>query len=234
MKRKVTLMLSLLIIVQVSCKKDVSDLDILAETITIDGTLYTTVAIGTKTWTASNYNGVGGVNYKDGVNDPFLGKLYSWPEIKAIANLPKGWRIPTEADVKSLMTLVGTKVDLTQTYTDATSCAKLISTTGWTNVLYTGLNTTKLNLHPTGYLSISALGTKTFSDKGIRASFWTSTTVQSGGKYLPLLFEISTSSVDARNQPAGLRGGIYSTTANGDGVTTMLAEKRSLRFVKDN
>jgi hypothetical protein len=36
--------------------------------VTINGTVYPAVKIGTKTWTAVNYNGANGVNYNGGSN----------------------------------------------------------------------------------------------------------------------------------------------------------------------
>ena len=230
-------MLSVSLLIVASCKKSVVDdpqPEPTANEITINGTVYPTVKIGNQTWTTINYNGSGGVNYNDSSNDPSLGKLYSWPEVKAITNLPIGWRLPTNADVKSLMANVGTKLDGTDAYNDADASKKLMSTTGWNNTSFAGTNTTGLNLKATGYLFINQTGVKSYSDKGVLASFWTSSTIQSGSNSYPLLFEVSTNSYDSKDQPAGLRGMIYNTTANGDGLTTLLAEKRSIRFVKDN
>ena len=118
-----------------------------------------------------------------------------------------------------------------------------MATTGWTNTLLTGNNSTGLNLVPTGDLFASSGTRKDYAKKGISASFWTSTTIQdpisnNNGiityAFYPLLFEVSTSSYDSIDQPAGLRGAIYNTTASGDRSTTFPSEKRSVRFVKDN
>lgn len=163
--------------------------------------------------------------------------------MKAITGLPTGWRIPTEADVKTLMATVGTKLDGTSLYTDATATQKLMSTTGWTNTALTGNNSTGFNLMATGYSFASSALSKDYSDKGVVASFWTSSSIQvaSGTNngtptyvFYPLLFEVSTSSYDIADKPAGLRGAIYNTSANGDGITTFPSERRSIRFVKDN
>lgn len=163
--------------------------------------------------------------------------------MKAITGLPTGWRIPTEADVKTLMASVGTKLDGTNLYTDATASQKLMSTTGWTNSALAGNNSTGLNLVATGYSFSSSTLIKDYSDKGVVASFWTSSSSQvpsgiNNGNttyvFYPLLFEVSTSSYDSLDKPAGLRGSIYNTSASGDGTTTFPAEKRSIRFVKDN
>lgn len=233
----------LLIVASCSKSNDAPEQEQSKNEITINGAAYSTTAIGTQTWTTVNYNGTGGVNYNDGANDPRVGKLYSYPEVKALTGMPTGWRIPTEADVKTLMASVGTKLDGTNLYTDATASQKLISSTGWTNSALAGNNSTGLNLVATGYSFSSSTLIKDYSDKGVVASFWTSSSIQvaSGTNngnttyvFYPLLFEVSTSSYDSKEQPAGLRGSIYHTSASGDGTTTFPAEKRSIRFVKDN
>ena len=245
MRKQLLTLSAVCLLIVASCSKssDSPEQEQSKNEVTVNGTVYGTTVIGTQTWTTVNYNGSGGVNYNDGANDPRVGKLYSYPEAKAIVGLPTGWRIPTEADVKSLMASVGTKLDGTNLYTDATASQKLMSTTGWTNSALTGNNSTGLNLVATGYSFASSTLVKDYSDKGIVSSFWTSSSLQvaSGTNngtttyvFYPLLFEVSTSSYDSKDQPAGLRGAIYNTSANGDGTTTFPAEKRSIRFVKDN
>lgn len=233
----------LLIVASCSKSKDAPEQEQSKNEITINGTAYATTVIGTQTWTTVNYNGTGGMNYNDGANDPRVGKIYSYPEVKAITGLPTGWRIPTEADVKTLMATVGTNLDGTNLYTDATATQKLMSTTGWTNTALTGNNSTGFNLMATGYSFASSVTSKDYSDKGVVASFWTSSSIQvpSGTingtptyVFYPLLFEVSTSSYDSSDKPAGLRGGIYNTSASGDGMTTFPSERRSIRFLKDN
>lgn len=141
------------------------------------------------------------------------------------------------------MVSVGTKMDGTNLYTDSTASQKLMSTTGWTTSALTGNNSTGLNLVATSYLFASSNLITDYSDKGVVASFWTSSSIQvdSGTnngttRYAsyPLLFEVSTSSYDSKDQPAGLRAVIYNTTASGDGINSFPAEKRSVRFVKHN
>ncbi|WP_316814051.1 FISUMP domain-containing protein [Pedobacter heparinus] len=234
MNKQLLLMLSVSLLIVASCSKSKEKPEEPKNEITINGTVYPTNVIGTQTWTTVNYNGTGGVNYNDGANDPTIGKLYSYPEMKAVVNLPTGWRIPTEADVKALMGTVGTKLDGTDLYTDVTASQKLMSKTGWTNTALTGNNSTGLNLVPTGYSFIGSAVNKQYSDKGVMASFWTSSMIQVTGSSYPLLFEVSTNSYDNNDQPAGLRGTIYNTTAYGDAATTFPAERRSIRFVKDN
>ena len=235
--RKPLLMLStvcLLIVASCSKSKDAPEPEQSKNQVTINGTAYSTVVIGSQTWTTVNYNGTGGVNYNDGANDPTVGKLYSFPEVKAITGLPTGWRIPSETDVKALMTTVGIKIDGTGSYTDATTTKKLMSTTGWTDAALAGSNSTGLNLTPNGYFFTSSVTKKVYADKGTLASFWTSTTIQSSSYFYPLIFEVSTTTYDDNEQFLGLRGTISNTTAYGDGITTFPAEKRSIRFVKDN
>jgi uncharacterized protein (TIGR02145 family) len=243
MKQPLLMLSAVCLLIVASCSKSSDSPEQAKNEITVNGTVYGTTLIGNQTWTTVNYNGSGGVNYNDGANDPRLGKLYSYPEVKAITNLPTGWKLPTEADVKTLMAFVGTKLDGAKLYTDATASQKLMATTGWTNALLIGNNSTGLNLTPTGDLFASSATRKDYSNKGISASFWTSTTIQqpiglNNGiityAFYPLLFEVSTSSYDSTDQPFGLKGEIYNTTASGDGTNTFPSEKRSIRFVKDN
>jgi uncharacterized protein (TIGR02145 family) len=245
MKQTILVLSAVMLLIVASCSKsnDPPEQEQSKNEITINGTAYPIISIGTQTWTTVNYNGIGGVNYNDGANDPRVGKLYSFTEVKAITGLPTGWRIPTEADVKTLMAIAGTKLDGNNLYTDATASQKLMATTGWTNAALTGNNSSGLNLIPTGYSFASSATVKDYSDRGILASFWTSSSLQvpSGTNngtiiyaFYPLMFEVSTSSYDSADKPAGLRGAIYNTSGSGDGVTSFPAEKRSIRFVKDN
>lgn len=238
MRKHLILMLSVLSLIVASCSKSRDDAKPDSEKqqtkITINGTVYATTIIGSQTWTTVNYNGSGGVNYNDDSNDATYGKLYSYNEVKALTGLPTGWRVPTEADVKALLATVGTKLDGSKMYIDAAASQKLMSTTGWTSSSMAGTNSTGLNLVPTGYLFMSSASSKSYSNKGMLASFWTSSNVQDGTDSSPLLFEVSSNSYDSNDQAVGLRGSIYNTTASGDGSSSFPAEKRSIRFVKDN
>lgn len=242
MKRSLSLMLLASMLIVASCKKIINTPEP-SNSVTINGQVYSTVKIGTQTWTTVNYNGNGGINYNDGANDASAGKFYSYTEVKAITNLPSGWRIPTETDVKMLMDVVGSKTDANEIYVDASASKKLMSTTGWADNNMKGDNSTGLNLAPTGYFFANSAILKNFYDKGVIATFWTGTTVSTPSgtlngvtyyDHLPLYFEISTESYDSNDQQVGLRGQLYNTTANGDGVTKFPAEKRAIRFVKDN
>lgn len=242
MKKQIFLLMLSACLAFTSCTKN-GDPEPESNTVEIGGTTYSTVKIGTQTWTTVNYNGSGGVNYNDGANVPGLGKLYSFQEVKALSGLPSGWRVPTEDDLIKLLANVGTKLDGDDIYTDADASKKLMSTSGWSNAALAGTNSTGLNLTPTGYLFVSSTMNKEYSEKGTLASFWTSTAVQrvngSTGTtptyaYDPIFFEVSTNTLDSDDNNIGLRGYIYDTTAGGDGITTFPSEKRSIRFVKDN
>lgn len=242
MKQQIFLLMLSASVAFTSCRKNNSNPED-PNTVEISGTKYATVKIGTQTWTSVNYNGPGGVNYNDGANDPTLGKLYSFQEVKEISGLPSGWRVPSEADLKKLLAIVGAEMDGDDIFTDSDASKKLMSTMGWTNTGLSGTNTTGLNLMPTGYLFVSSSNSKRYSDKGKLASFWTSTAVQiitgstnSGPTYgyIPILFEISTETSDSNDNNIGLKAYITDTSASGDGSTVFPSEKRSIRFVKDN
>jgi uncharacterized protein (TIGR02145 family) len=140
-----------------------------SNTVTINGTAYSTVTIGTQTWTTVNYNGNGGVNYNNGgTNNPTYGKLYTLAEAQAIT-LPTGWHLPTQTDISTLLTYLGAKgtseigVD-----GDSTVSIKLKSKTAWT--FNEGNNSSGFNAYPVG-----VLGNGSFSGINEQAEFWTST-----------------------------------------------------------
>jgi len=126
--------------------------------VTINGSDYATVKIGTQTWTAVNYNGSGGVNYNGSTtNDAVNGKLYTIAEAKAIA-LPTGWRLPTSDD-------------FTKLYTAQSSDAKaLMAKTTWATA--NGTNTSGFNAVAAGYYSNSK-----YDGTGTDATFITSSTL---------------------------------------------------------
>lgn len=126
--------------------------------VTLNGSDYATIKIGTQTWTSVNYNGTGGVNYNGGTtNDAFNGKLYTIAEAKAIT-LPTGWRLPTSDD-------------FTKLYTAQSSDAKsLMAKTTWTTA--NGTNTSGFNAVAAGYYSNSK-----YDGAGTDAVFITSSTM---------------------------------------------------------
>jgi uncharacterized protein (TIGR02145 family) len=72
------------------------------------GQVYPTVFLNNQTWLAANYNyGVGCVAYNNNnANRTQYGLLYT--EAQALANTPAGWRIPSQADWKNLISSLGT------------------------------------------------------------------------------------------------------------------------------
>lgn len=188
-----------------------------SNTVEIGGTTYSTVKVGTQTWTASNYNGASGTNYDNGSNDPKYGKLYTWAEAKAIT-VPSGWRLPTKADFDKLLIGLGafqgsdSFMDL-----DKTNSLKLMSTSGWS--LLQGNNQTTLNIYPAGLYN-SAMSE--YDSRGNTAEFWSSTAVtELNGMFtwsMGVWQEMDGTTVD-------LEAGTDHSRPN---------DRLSVRFVKDN
>jgi uncharacterized protein (TIGR02145 family) len=193
-----------------SCKKDDPKKEE-ANTVEIGGTAYPTVVIGTQTWTASNYNGSGGVNYSNGSNDAKYGKLYTWAEAKAIA-VPTGWRLPTKADFDKLFDGLGATTDNSGYKTlNHAGTLKLMSTSGWSMIQ--GNNQTGLNVYPAGVF------TSTFFSKGEESFFWSNTPLAgSNGAFVWFMgvWQESNGSVESGTDHYGPEN------------------KLSVRFVKDN
>ena len=146
-----------------ACNDD-DDKNPVTKTITIEGTAYPIVEIGTQTWTSANYAGPGGVGYDDASSRPEFGKYYLRAELASIV-LPAGWRIPTQEDYKKLAQFYG--ITVPSQLTDTEKIASLISKTEWNNV--TGTNTSGFNAYPAGYI----FGESPPIDGDI-AEFWTS------------------------------------------------------------
>ena len=133
----------------ISCDKDdvVKPVPVTSK-ITIGGDQYETVVIGTQTWTAVNYKGVGGLPYDNTGSKPIFGKFYTFVEAKAIT-VPAGWRLPSLADYIKLGESQGVvftnfnafKQDLIK---------KLASTSEWLNT--NGNNQSGFNAYPAGYM----------------------------------------------------------------------------------
>lgn len=139
-----------------------------ANQVFIDGGTYTTVTIGTLTWTASNHAGPGGVAFDANNSRPEYGKYYTKTEVDAIT-LPEGWRIPTQEDYLALAqhTDIAT---IPSVISDTENIKKFISQENWNNVQ--GTNTTGFNAFPTGYIFSNSLPID-----GDIAEFWTNTGV---------------------------------------------------------
>jgi uncharacterized protein (TIGR02145 family) len=132
-----------------ACAKNNNDAT-LDNAVEINGTIYPTVVIGSQKWTSVNYNGPGGVNYNNGVNDPVYGKLYSYTEAFAIIP-PSGWHLPTQGDFTKLFNTLGALPDNQNYYVlpDSTG-RKLMSIATWAYGM--GNNKTGYNAVGTGFV----------------------------------------------------------------------------------
>ncbi len=179
-----------------------------ANTVTINGTIYSTVVIGSQTWTSVNYNGPGGENYNNGANNPTYGKLYTYPEADAIV-LPTGWRVPTETDFNNLLAATGA-TNLGGSYlASGNQSYKLMSKTDWTIV--NGTDSLGFNAEPGGYFRNG----DQFYGLGTLAIFLSTTPYFVNGTF-PFILAI---------QPDA------SQVTSGIALTT---DRGSVRFVKDN
>jgi uncharacterized protein (TIGR02145 family) len=115
------------------------------KTVTINNKSYPAVKIGSKLWLATNFDAQGGVDYSGTVARPEYGKYYSVTEMRAFV-LPDGWRVPTEADYRELLTANG--IDIMAQVTAQTK--KITSTTHWNYV--NGTNVSGFNALPAGYV----------------------------------------------------------------------------------
>lgn len=162
-----------------------------------DNNIYRTVRIGNQIWMAENLKAI---HFNDGSaidevtldanwiglatpaycwynNDedtykPLYGALYNYHAANAGNLCPAGWRVPTDADFKTLEMSVG----LTQTEADATGWrgttqgAQLKSAAGWTTG--NGTNTSGFTALPAGYRYYLD---GTFNLAGTITYFWTTT-----------------------------------------------------------
>ena len=153
--------LLLSIVTLTSCDDESTDSPV--QHVTIEGKQYPFVKIGNQLWTASNYEGPGGVSY-DALNTrPEYGKYYLKTELDAIV-LPAGWRIPTLEDYTQLAQSYG--IPVPSKLSDGEAIKALISTANWNNAK--GTNTSGFNAYPANYI---------FKDshpiEGDIAEFWT-------------------------------------------------------------
>ena len=111
------------IVTLISCDDESTDSPL--QQVTIEGKLYPFVKIGNQLWTASNYEGPGGVSY-DALNTrPEYGKYYLKTELDAIV-VPTGWRIPTLEDYSQLAQAYG--IPVPSKLSDGEAIKPLIST----------------------------------------------------------------------------------------------------------
>lgn len=191
-------------------------------TVKISGTFYPTVSIAGKTWTGRNYNGPAGVNFDTFPNDTINGKLYTQAEAKAIA-LPKGWRLPSQADFNVLLQFAMEVGDGQGHYynNDQSMPQILMSITNWING--SGSNASGFNAYPAGYFT-SRDGSALFMDRGQTAMFVTSSVYPAGDSYGPGIVWISLESSNINPH--------YSA---GEDFGDLTSDQRgSVRFVKDN
>jgi uncharacterized protein (TIGR02145 family) len=116
----------------------------------VDDRYYDVIDSGGLYWTVENFARTSaGVFYSGSEPFPQAGKLYTYAE--AVSNAPQGWRLPTEAEIRSLQTAAG-------------STNGMKATTQWQTA--NGTNTIGFALLPAGYNNGS------FSYVNQRASLW--------------------------------------------------------------
>jgi len=195
-------------------------------TVIINGYKYSTIIIGSQTWTSFNY-----ISEKGGSLTPpdnTYGNYYTLAQAQAIP-LPAGWRIPTVDDYnKMLSTFKGSLKNGSGNYIGDTSVARALADTG----LFHTLNSTD-GLHKatnaSGFAAFAGgeynTGNQTYVNKLLDAAFLTSTTIQNGVA-ATYFFGITSDGNPIGNFTGGYYAGIdfnYSTNY-----------AYSLRFVKDN
>ena len=142
-----------------------------------DGQVYSSVTIGTQTWMAENlnYETTNSWCYNDSViNCEKYGRLYTWDA--ALNACPANWHLPSEEEWVSLELHLGMteeEVKIIQYRGDGEG-TKLKSETEWevNNGENQDYNTTGFNALPGGFRLFTD---STFTDLGIRASWWSST-----------------------------------------------------------
>lgn len=178
--KKLTLILSLAGTVFLGCKKSDQEPDgpklpikstdgSITGTVTINGTIYPTVVIGSDTWTSVNYNGLGGLYYKSGI-DPKYGKLYTLKEAQSII-LPEGWRLPSESDFTKLMNNYDGTYGFESVWTsNETSTFNLMSKQDWKgNNNINDCNLSGFNAYPAGWYNVDF---SYFVQLGYETAFW--------------------------------------------------------------
>jgi len=184
-----------------------------ATPITIAGNIYSTAIFGSQSWTLINYNGSGGLNYGDSVNNISKGKLYSISEAEAIS-LPKGWRIPTQDDYNKLVVSLGAVNNNGWYMVTTTIGYSLMAKTGW--IGGEGTNSSSFDAVPVGCYVDGFYGS------GTNAAFLTSSVINTWPG-VPACFFIELL-------------GIGPSVGVGDlpSMDVTPTVRASIRFVKDN
>lgn len=146
------------------CSEDPAVIPGSANKVVINNAEYSTVKIGTQTWTSSNYNGPGGLPFDATNSKPHYGKYYTKAELQQIT-LPEGWRIPTMNDYIKMAE--ASNVTVPSHGNDTEDIKSITATSAWKNV--NGNNTSGFNAYPAGYI----FGNSVPMDGDI-AEFWTS------------------------------------------------------------
>ena len=182
-------------------------------TVSINGTLYNTVIIGSQTWTAVNYNGTGGANYNNGANNITYGKLYTWAEAKAIL-LPAGWRLPLRTDFDNLMIAIGeTPINGGNYMVSGNEPLQIMSTKNWSST--NGTNQLGFAAEPAGLFNQVTSNNQQFTGLGTTALFISATSYYPNGS-APFTFVVGP------------------VTAQLTNLVVLPTDRASVRFVKDN
>jgi uncharacterized protein (TIGR02145 family) len=132
-----------------------------------DGKIYKIVKIGTQTWMAENLafkTSEGCWAYQN--NEKYIeiyGYLYDFETAKKIA--PKGWHLPNDKEWAILANYLGGK---------EVAGGKLKSKSGWESPNTNASNESRFNALPGG----QHLNNNWFSDMGLAANFWSSTSCE--------------------------------------------------------
>jgi len=160
--RKIIYVSALAALTVASCAKN-SDTVHVTGSVSINGTSYPTVIIGTQTWTSVNYTGPGGRSYAGS-------QLYGFTEAASVS-LPGGWRLPNQGDYNNLLRAAHgtTNVDGFVFNSNGTvDPYALMSASDWS-----GTDELGFDADPDGYGATPGL---TFAGSGINATIWCSTT----------------------------------------------------------
>ena len=131
-------------------------------TVTINGTVYSTVTVRNQTWTRENYTSADTVSLNDY-------KFYTYAQALAIP-LPSGWRVPTQTDFNNLLSAAGGTMDGEGVIPNAHALT-LMAKIGWT--VNFGTDSLGFNTTGVGY----ALSGPPLSYEGYQTDdvFWCST-----------------------------------------------------------